>query len=215
MTALTSFYPRIIPYLPGCPEPTAGIAVIDACAEFAEATDLFQVTTDPVQINANTNAYDLDLPSGTRLVRVLRAWYGSTPLEIVPSTDVSTPLAYNLTVADSSAVRDTPKLAYNKDSTLYVYPIPLTTTANALTTVLSVAPARSATSVDDTFYDVWVDAICSGAIARLATIPHQSFTDASLAVVHRAEFLRACTKAKIESTRGRAASSVAVKARYF
>ena len=63
MKALSAFFPRILPYLPGCPEPLAAQVLIDAAIEFCDSSLVLRQNLDTFNTVVGRVQYDLDAPS--------------------------------------------------------------------------------------------------------------------------------------------------------
>ena len=46
MISIDKFYSRVMPYVQGCPEPTASQAILDAAIEFCDKTNVMRQTLD-------------------------------------------------------------------------------------------------------------------------------------------------------------------------
>lgn len=63
--------------------------------------------------------------------------------------------------------------------------------------IAALRPTMSASSIDDAMSE-WREAIAGGAIARIASIPNQDFTDSGIAMYHKAIFNEAVQTAIIK-----------------
>ena len=64
MKALSAFYPRIMPYLPGCSEPFAAQVLLNSAIEFCESSLVLRQNLEPFSTVVGVTQYDLDPPSG-------------------------------------------------------------------------------------------------------------------------------------------------------
>jgi hypothetical protein len=80
---------------------------------------------------------------------------------------------------------------------------------------VTLRPARGATQLDDDMYNIWIDPIVSGAIARAMQIPDQPFTNYARADQLMADAARMTNSSRIESNFGLVRGSMRVRARPF
>ena len=66
-TKWETFYPYILPYLPGCPEVVIETHLKESAAEFCAKSEVWRFTIDPDFTNNNSADYKIDVPSGTLL----------------------------------------------------------------------------------------------------------------------------------------------------
>lgn len=200
MLSLDIFLTRLMPKVPGCPEPTALQALLDAVMDFSDSTRAIRVTTEPIPLVAGQALYDLDLPTGTEPLMVVRAWVGRHPLLIPPeATRVSVEANSDLVAAPLGAPMA--MLPY-EGATFRLYPTPDSFAAGAMFTArLAIRPTASATQVMDPLFDTWRDAIVAGATYRLAETPGQAYTNLQLAADCRAMYLSGVSRARIEANR--------------
>jgi len=79
MKKLEFFLPRILPWCLGAPEPLVYQALVDSASQFCEESTCVRYITDPITIIKDVADYDIDLPVGMDLARVMRVWYGPDP----------------------------------------------------------------------------------------------------------------------------------------
>lgn len=208
MKLLSDFYPRILPYVVGCPDPTAEQALRDTIIAFCDETQVIHEALTAFSAVAGTSDYTLAAPSANEAIsRVLEVSVDGRAIRSVPSTDAfglqaqsGTPTSFYTTRAGSQLK-------------LVLYPTP----DKAATVVVDAAlkPTRTATQVQDDLYDLWLDTLAAGAVSRIAAIPGQSFTDFPLAAVKQAEFISGLKKARIDGRTGRVKASARVTLRPF
>jgi hypothetical protein len=69
---LADFYPYVVPHVPDLPTPTIDLHVRMAAHEFFRRTHAWQVESDPEVIADGVRDYDLSVPAGAQIVKVLR-----------------------------------------------------------------------------------------------------------------------------------------------
>ena len=206
MQSLDVFMSRLLPQVPGCPQPTAQQALLDAAIEFCTETVVLQVITDPQRLQPGVGSYDADLPPNTELVRVMHAWCGTRKLDLAQPMRVGTRFAYEVTVgADSAPLGSPTALTVTPSGALSLLPVPdvPTATAETLTMRVAVRPKITATQVPDELYFVWSDAVVYGALFRLAAMPGQAFSDAAVSEAAFSRFRYYVNRAKTEANRDR------------
>ncbi len=179
MTSFDKFMPFILPYVQGCPTPTAYQALNSAAREFCERTNIVQCTYrfDAV---AGQGAYPLQSAPLQTSVALLYAGYGANQLNIVATAHVTDPYAMIGDDGLSDVQEGTPVSAYLRDGdpcSVAVWPVPVEPLdERGFVFKTALAPIRSATSLPDVLFNNWVDEISFGAIAKLQAIPGQPFS---------------------------------------
>lgn len=181
----------------------AAQAVLDAAIEFCENSMVIRDIMDAGAITAGEATYALSAPAGQRVSRVLQAWLDGEPL--APT------LADSLNMAD--ATTGTPGrfyiTRYGSGHLLNLYPNPRLS-GGLLRAEVVLCPTRSATMLEDDLCDLWVDAVVSGAKARLMLIPDQPFSNNSLGMYHTSAALALIRRARIEGAKGQVRGSMRV-----
>lgn len=209
MKPLSAFYPRILPYLPGCPEPLVDQVLVNAAIEFAEASLTLRQNLDSFYTVVGKVEYDLDPPTRYHDInRVMGVTLDGKELrpgmfEAIRNdlpTAVAIPRGFYTDRTDNTF---TLRLSPPPDK---VYPV---------TVSVTLRPARSATQLDDDLYNIWIDPIVSGAIARAMQIPDQPFTDLARAQELLASAARQTVSSRIEGNFGLVRGSMRVRSRSF
>lgn len=208
MKLLSDFYPRILPYVVGCPDPVAEQALRDTIIAFCDETQVVHEALTSFNATAGTASYTLSAPSANEAIsRVLDVSVDGRTIRPMPSADAFGLQAQSGTPTWFHTTRVGSQLK------LVLYPTP----DKAATIIVDAAlkPTRTATQVQDDLYDLWLDTLAAGTISRLASIPGQSFTDLPLAAVKQAEFISGLKKARIDGRTGRVKASARVALRPF
>lgn len=209
------FLSWVLPDVPGCPEISAINAIRDATIEFCEKTLIHQVDHDPVTVIANIADYDLETPvTGTRVFKVMRAWYKGQQLHPLAPDMVRDPSIYNQLIGDYTIQKSTPKNFIQKDpSSISLLPIPDQTLASAVTMRVALAPLRSSSSCADFLYENWVEGISDGAVARLKGMAGRPFSNPEAAISHQRRFLMEVNRARLISNQGYTRGNLRVQLR--
>lgn len=207
MKPLSEFFPRVLPYLPACPKPLAEQMLLDSAIAFCTQSDFVRESLDVQRTTAGIASYELELPAQQEVARVLRVVVGDRELTALPSagshpTDARTaPPACYYTTRNESALE------------IRLYPTP--DRAYPLAVEVSLRPARSAVSLQEDLWDLWLEPIAAGAIARAMMVPGQPFTDHALAQMYAAQAQAGINKARREGIAGRLKGSLSVRMRAF
>lgn len=198
-TPYEALLPEVLPYVPDCPELVAVNAVRNACIEFAEQTDFVRYVMDPITTRPFVGTYDLDLPSGTVLGRIIQAFHDDFPLK--PITE---DLAESISPGgDWRQNTGNPRYILQMDdpAQVIITPMPQERHVGGLKLIVSLKPSRDSTTCDDQLRERFAEDIAAGAIARLYSIKGQPYYDPQAAVIYRAKFVAAMGKAKRERSR--------------
>jgi len=194
-TTWETFYPYILPYLPGCPEVVIETHLQEAASKFCAESEVWRYTIDSDYTSNGTSDYQIDVTSGTLLESILFFYVNGSPLTRVADRHFSIPINQ-----DGSDIKGAPiYVSILDDKSVRLYPTP--DGKYTFNGVVVLKPKLSATGVEDFIYDAHGRTISSGAISRLAEIPNKEWSNPELAMQHRFEFTRGITNAKGRDTR--------------
>jgi len=214
MKTYDAFFPDVLPEVPGCPSDVALRAIRHTVIEFCEKSLINQVTQDPITLRANLADYDLDAPTGFRVQKVMRVWFGGQELEPVAPDDIVGPDIYNSKIGNYTASTAPPKAYTQKDfSSVSFLPIPNQTYTNSITMRVALVPLRDSTQFDDFLYEQWGEYIACGAKARLMLNPGKPYSNPDSAAVNQARYTTALNDARQRAIRGNVRSDLSVKLR--
>ena len=209
MKPLSAFYPRILPYLPQCPEPIVDQVLVNSAIEFAENSLTLRQNLDPFRTVVGKVDYDLDPPSTQHDInRVMGVTLDGRELR---------PGLFEAIRNDMPTATAIPRGFYT-DRTDNVFTLRLTPPPDKAYTVLvsvTLRPSRSATQLDDDMYNIWIDPIVSGAIARAMQIPDQPFTNFARAQELLASAAKQTNSSRVEGQYGLIRGSMRVRTRSF
>ncbi len=209
MKPLSAFYPRILPYLPGCPEPLAAQVLVSAAIEFCDSSLVLRQNLDTFKTFSGQVQYDLDPPTAQHDInRVLGVTLDGKEL-VAGMTEA---IRGDLPTAPAK-----PRGFYT-DRTDSVFTLMLSPPPDgAYDVVVNVAlsPARAASQLDDDLYNVWVEPIVASAIARAMQIPGQPFSNPAQAQVLLDSAARQTVSSRIEGNYGLVRGSMRVRNRSF
>lgn len=181
MAVWADFYPRVMPYVIGCPIPTVNTALIDAAREFCNKAKTWQ-SVKTLTIVAAQSLYAFPLEPGEEVVKIDRFTVnGKEFIEILSARDLPDDWQTNPPSCDA---------IYQKNATEFLlFPAPAATDVVALT--LYLRPTQDGTGVDDPTFEEHAEAIASGARAMLQRMPRQDWTDLSQAQIDAGSFMTA------------------------
>lgn len=209
MKPLSAFYPRILPYLPGCPEPMVDQVLVNSAIEFAEASLTIRQNLDPFNTVVGKVEYDLDPPTRYHDInRVMGVTLDGKELQ---------PGLFEAIRNDLPTAAAKPRGFYTDrtDNTFTLRLSPPPDKVYSVIVSVTLRPARDTTYLDDDMYNIWIDPIVSGAIARALQIPDQPFTDLARAQDLLASAARQTVSSRIESNFGLVRGSMRVRSRPF
>lgn len=193
-----------MPYVIGCPEPTARQALVDAAIKFCEESNVLRQTLDPLTTIPGVATYDIELPAQHQLSRLLRV-RGANGLNYTvaepgatPTAQVGPPTAFFVTREDGLF-------------TLHLSPAPQA--AQEFTIEAALEPTRTATKFANDLGSHWADHVIHGALARLYAIPDQPFSDPVRAANAMTQFLSEARWARAEGNLSRVRGSLRVQTR--
>lgn len=218
MARLKDFYPWVLPFAHGIPDPTADQYIRDACIEFAESTGIL-ITTDTQDAVEDQAAYSLSPPAQSELVTVLGVYYGPSQLASVASDNVNHGAAMRAALDMSVEPTKGIPLGYYQtspsDTDIYLWPVPSETVAANVAIRACWKPLRNATIVDDKLFQDYAPDIANGALSKLLLIPGQPFSNPQLATERRIMFRSAIQNARSSGRKGNVRSSLRVSPRSF
>lgn len=187
MKTFEAFFPDLLPLVPGCPEPTAKLALRRASQRFCELTLAWRAKMDPIYLTAGIDEYDLSLDTSAELVRIEKAFIGDREVKVLtPNEHISRHHTY-IECADRK--------------TVFVNPAPANTTDLLLNITASLKPSNAAQGVEDFIFDEYVAVIALGASGLLKQHPTKTYSAADGREVW-AEFEGRCSSIKLAKWRG-------------
>ena len=209
MKPLSAFYPRILPYLPNCPEPLVDQVLVNAAIEFAEASLTLRQNLDSFNTVVGKVDYDLDPPTRNHDInRVMGVTLNGKELR---------PGLFEAIRNDLPTATAIPRGFYTDrtDNTFTLRLSPPPDKVYSVTVAVALRPARNATQLVDDLFNIWIDPIVAGAIARAMQIPDQPFTNLPRAQELLASAAQQTVSSRIESNFGLVRGSMRVRPRSF
>lgn len=199
----------VIMHAPHCPEPVAEYAVKMTTIDFCNRTHWWKYTSDTIDLVADENTYQVEVPNGTEPISVVAAWYSDRPLWPM---GFSTHQRFQPVRPEA---RPGPPVVFTNENPLelVLLPTPKDSEVGALVMMSAIRPKRSATAADKDMMERWYEAIMHGALARVYSIPNQPFTSRDLATDRAKLYAAQVTQAKIDANKALTVASLRVQPR--
>lgn len=209
---LEAFMSRLLVLVPGCPAPLAQQALVDAAIEFCENTHVVQVITAPVNLVPDQFTYAYTLPADQETAALMAVWVeGRAPLDLVPRSEVNTQLGYFPSAGQDTRPKGTPRSAfYAGSNSASLFPTPDQAATNALAFKVATRPTRTATTLDDSLFNDWAEAIAAGATYRIASTAGQMYSSPAIAATGLATFRYYMNRARSQASKNRVKGNTTV-----
>ena len=210
MASFAVLHPFCLPELPGVPAPILDAYINRAWFDFAK-NSLCWHEWQEVTLQDGVNTYELSPPGGAAVYTVIDAQQGSNVL--VPRGPEQL-LTYDAAYASRRGTPNGYSLA--QDKSLVLYPTPQADDVSLPVRVhVAYVPTLSALTIPDPFAEQYVDALSSGAKARMMAMAGQPWSNPQMAVVYAAAFEAGVTSAVVERMKGGAQGAITVRSRAF
>ena len=232
MATLANFMPHILPFVSGCPEPTAMLHLRVAIAEFCERTRCWthQVRNLPA---STSSRIAIPVPPGTAIVAIEKCWLDGRELYPLPLStlsqsdldEIGTPEFF--TQARPGEVSLVPRGTGNLRLNVYVKPVETPSGKSTIAYSVyspdvyegvyteSTAEVSGTLVIPDFILEQWGSPISDGAVARIKMIPNQPWTDPSGAAAHAGNFERHVLANFGRNLRGQHRATRRQRASYF
>lgn len=208
-TTFSSLASRVLLEVPRCSAPLAEQALLDTSVDFLDKSGIYVVDHASVNLVAGTGTYTLTSPVvDYEVARVQQMWWGN----VVVKPDSADRLTQNWEDDSGSPA------AYIQETTDSFRLVPMpdagAVAAQATLTIRVVLrPTRAATGVESWIANGWLDALVSGAKARLLAMPETPWANPQFAThyagLYQAQLCRAQAAGQRSLTR--TALSVAMR----
>lgn len=205
MTDLDEFLPSIMPYAPGCPEPTAFAAIITAAQQFCRRTrlwrdeDSFELTGDGCNVVCT--------PEGADMFEIESASVEGYPLTPIPYARLNRQFP-NWREQDGNARY----ISQVSPDSVVVAP-----GAASGTLLLSIflRPSNSAEQLPDFLATHYLREIADGALGEILMLPAQSFTDPERAQFYAMRFSQRLDTLSTGNIQGQQRAPARTRPNYF
>ncbi|MBA3622863.1 MAG: hypothetical protein H0W48_00030 [Methylibium sp.] len=188
---LDDLHPWVLPFVPDCPSQTVNHHLLQAAIEFCSRTLVWKERLDTVLADGFSTRYTLALDDQIDIAKIYTVQVGLDEATVVESLDGAQ------RVRDGTSVR----LAWTDNRRdINVHPVPAD--AEEISVVAALKPARTAFSLPDVVFVHHMDDVANGALARLLSMPKQTWSDLNLAQMAGARFQDAITSAARHASGG-------------
>lgn len=205
MTELDVFLPKIMPYVPGCPEPTAFAAIIKAAQDFCERTRLWR---DEDQFNVTpTSCNVVCAPEGADLFEIEHATLNGYQLTPISIGDL------NRDMPDWREREGMPGHYITQTEPGSVLVVPRSAGKLRLATILR--PSNDADQLPDFIAQHYSQAIADGALAEILMTPNQPFTAPDRAQFYSMRFESRVSELSTRSIKGQQRARLRTRPQWF
>lgn len=201
---------EILPDVLGCPDITIERAVRDAAVEFCDRTLVYTVDQEPMVVQAGIAEIDLDIPSGTRLVQVLRAQIGRNRLDRVSREDL-----YNSGRDWKNEPGRPVAITFETELSVRLVPVPSERLVEPLYIRFAVTPTMASTSLPDAVGERYFKELVNGAKASLLMMPGVPWANAPLGNLCRTLFERGMREATLTASQDAVSATKRVRMSRF
>lgn len=181
MRTWAEFYDYCHADVPGVLSIAAERELRRAAQEFMEKTKVWKVDLDPIYVFSGVNLYDIDVPKGTTIVKILSAKHDSgTAIDLEPSGGNGLSFINQLQFS----------FPYMPTGDYRIH----------FRAVLT--PNHEAKGIEDALFQQYAEDIAHGAKARLYLQPQKTYTDKSLAGIEREKFDAAIWREQVKAAKG-------------
>lgn len=212
MTDISSLCSRVTPELTGCPDVVAIEYLRDAVIEFCDRSWYWAEELSPINTVANTATYTLSAPSGESIISsIISVSHKDTVLKRRTETEMDRLI---------SGWKDEGGLQANSYTSTVVnvirlYPYPTDSVTGAIKARVALKPSRTATTIPQSIYDNYLEAIAAGAKSRLMAMTNQPWSNPAMSAYYQSIFDRGITSAKIVFVRGFNNSPINLVSSYY
>lgn len=175
----TDLFSRVMPHVPGCPEPMAEDAIRDAAIKFCRDSHLWREQIMDLYLVQGVRRYDLDLPEQTEVTALIAAWQRK------PGSNHKTAVYPDINVF--RMVR---------------FPEALDPDKGPVEMHVVLQPTRDADGMLDAIGLDYDQALIHCALERLVVIPGKDWTNPNMANYHRQKYLESLTEARMAKANG-------------
>lgn len=211
MKSWSSWFPDLLPWLPGCPIPTVEHVLRRTCQDFFGRTRAWKVYQDPFKVFANQQGFDIEIDdSNQEPVRIESAWLNGQRLNVFGASDMDASFTddwQSHTGSTSTLVQITP-------GSVLLYPVPVADSTTGLKLRLSVRPSDTASGIPDEMFVKFRQAITDGVLGHLMLQPAVEFSNPVLGQDHRDSYKAARDAATLAALRSFGSGRIASRAKF-
>lgn len=214
MSSAEDFLAEVQSAAPGCPEPVILTRIAEAAREFCEKAPVWTEELPLIDVVATTHTYVLTpTVTNAKVHDILVVEYDGRGIGPTTEQELADflPRWRSLSggiIAYLAPARGSVRLVRTPDTDL----------ASGLFVEVSVKPGRNSTGdnqLPNVLFDDWYDAIVSGAISRVCSMPGRTWTNPGLADVHGRQFDDKVADARVAYAKGNTRADMGVRMRRF
>lgn len=207
----SQLYSRILPWVPGCPEPTVDQAVMDSVIEFCDRTQIDVRVDEQIELQEGVSDYEVFGDDDVEQ-DLVRGVYG-------PNGEITsvTPARLQDLLPDWQTGESTIPVYYGTwftPGSITFWPRP-NQTGVLVRVASSWKPALEATSFPDSFGRQYFQTLVEGAKAKLMSMPERKWTNLQLAGVHQMKYDAGIADARAVALHGRSAGTLVARPQAF
>jgi len=207
MRDFEDFLPHIMPFVPGCPEPTAIHWLRQATIEFCERTRMWRCDDEFPVTPAECDV--VCAPAGAQLLEIEHATFNDFPID--PASIDELDRDYPQWRSDTASCSQPSCFTQIAPDTVRV--VPAATGTLKLYTILM--PAQDGEQVPDWFYDKYAKLLAAGALKDIMMLPGEPFYNPQQAAVNSATFYSVLDTKASTRIRGQQRAAVRTRAQYL
>ena len=204
MIDLEQFYSQIMPFVPGCPEPTADQAIITAAREFCQRTRLWR-SEDRFTLSNDCNI--VCAPDCADLYEIEYARFDGQPLEPIGYSELNREFP-NWKTYDGGMPKWISQVEHDS-----VIVAPYST--GTLELGLLLVPSESADQLPDFLAKHYRQVIAWGALREIMLIPNRSFTSPDGAALYGMRFEQKVDSLFNRTIKGQQRAPARTRSQYF
>lgn len=205
MIDVEEFLSRILPFAPGCPEPSAIAAIIEAARVFCRRTRLWRSTDQMTATTGSSNC--LCAPAGAEVFEVESLSFEGADLKPISIADLD-----DKQPGWREYTGDSPRWFTQTDIGEILLVPPGAGVVKMATILL---PSMDATQLPDFLYDQYAKDIANGALAEILLLPKRDFTDPNMAGVYQVRFDATLDALATRPIKGQQRARVRSRSEYF
>jgi hypothetical protein len=196
--AYSTLTPRIQGEVPDCPDFFIESRIQEVAMEFFKESKAWRIDLDPAAVIKNASTYELEVPSKTAVAEVL------TILHLTDTLTPKTEAQLQQLEPEWRTKSGTPKyFTQLSPDTFTIAPIPIATTAKAMSIRIAVYPTIAATRIDSHIFNDNYSALISGTLAKILLMTGKSWSDPNMGAVYAQTYNQELQAAKDTAQNGR------------
>lgn len=206
MRTWDAFFADVLPDVLGCPEPTAERHILRAARRFCEKTGVWRQDLDRITTRDGKSIYDLPLPTGGEVVRILGGSLAGCDIDVAGADDSTTAQRRRGTGGRNRVL--------SRDGFSVVL-LPTPAADQELFLEAWLQPSQSATGLPNAIADKYLSEIAGGALATLLLVNKAPWANPGLADRKERDFAAAIGQAKKDAWKAYTANTPRARAQFF